>query len=84
MADIQSYNIGESNYAKHDVQPWDVWLSHPELNAWECDIVKRILRTKGATAAQKKANKVLDLQKIKHICDYLIEHQDQLYAYTDD
>lgn len=77
------YNIGESNYAAHSIQPWDIWSDYPELNAWECDIVKRILRTKGLTAAQKKANKQMDLQKIKHICDYLLEHMDERYAYTD-
>lgn len=23
-ADIRSYNVGKSNYAKHKIQPWDI------------------------------------------------------------
>lgn len=24
-ADIRSYNVGKSNYAKHKIQPWDLF-----------------------------------------------------------
>lgn len=43
--DIRSYNVGSSDYAKHKIQPWDIWLEY-HLNPWEADIVKRVLRHK--------------------------------------
>lgn len=59
--DIRSYNVGSSDYAKHAIQPWDIWLSY-DLNPWDADIVKRVLRTK-ETDGRK-----LDYEKIIHIC----------------
>nr|DAG70273.1 MAG TPA: hypothetical protein [Caudoviricetes sp.] len=59
--DIRSYNVGSSDYAKHDIQPWDIWLSY-DLNPWDADIVKRVLRTK------KTDGRKLDYEKIIHIC----------------
>lgn len=60
--DVRDYNIGESDYSKHKIQPWDIWLEY-NLNPWDADIIKRILRTK------KGDDRSLDYQKIKHICD---------------
>ena len=60
--DVRDYNIGESDYSKHKIQPWDIWLEY-NLNPWDADIIKRILRTK------KGDDRSLDYKKIKHICD---------------
>ena len=59
--DVRSYNVGQSDYSKHEIQPWDIWLEY-KLNPWDADIVKRILRTK-STDSRK-----LDYEKIIHIC----------------
>lgn len=59
MEDIRKYNVGASDYSKHEIQPWDLWefLS----DGWRCDIVKRILRHKETDP------RILDLKKIRHI-----------------
>lgn len=56
----RDYNIGHSDYSKRRIQPWDIWLEY-QLNPWDADIIKRVLRDKG--------ERVLDYEKIKHICD---------------
>lgn len=58
----RDYNVGLSNYAEHTIQPWSIWLDW-ELNPWDADIVKRVLRTKDG------CNRDEDYEKIKHICD---------------
>lgn len=62
---VQSYNIGKSDYAKHSIQPWDIWKEY-NLNPWDADIVKRVLRSKEGEA------RTLDYEKIIHICKYRI------------
>lgn len=62
---VQSYNVGKSDYAKHAIQPWDIWKEY-NLNPWDADIVKRVLRTKEGEA------RTLDYEKIIHICKYRI------------
>ena len=59
--DIRSYNVGSSDYAKHKIQPWSIWLEY-NLNPWDADIVKRVLRTKETDGRR------LDYEKIIHIC----------------
>lgn len=59
--DVRSYNVGSSDYAKHDIQPWDIWREY-NLNPWDADIVKRVLRTKETDGRR------LDYEKIIHIC----------------
>lgn len=59
----RSYNIGDSNYSKHIIQPWSIWLDYPELTSWDHDIIKRVLRTK------KGELKESDYEKIIHICE---------------
>jgi len=59
---VRNYNVGNSDYAEHKIQPWDIWLEY-ELNPWDADIVKRTLRDKAGDS------RILDYQKIKHICD---------------
>ena len=67
---IRSYNVGTSDYAKHNIQPWDIWREY-DLNPWDADIVKRVLRTK-ETDGRK-----LDYEKIIHICKERIRQIDE-------
>ena len=64
----REYNHGNSDYAEHKIQPWDIWLEY-NLNPWDADIIKRILRDKG--------ERRLDYEKIKHICDERIRQIDE-------
>lgn len=57
----RSYNIGASDYSKHVIQPWSIWIDY-DLNPWDADIVKRILRTKASES------RLMDYEKIIHIC----------------
>lgn len=59
---IRNYNIGTSDYAEHIVQPWTIWLDW-NLNPWDSDIIKRVLRTKEGTTRKQ------DYEKIIHICE---------------
>jgi len=34
---VRDYNVGSSNYSKHKIQPWDIWLEY-SLNPWDADI----------------------------------------------
>ena len=61
--DIRSFNIGNSNYSKHIIQPWRIWLDYPELTSWDHDIIKRVLRTK------KGETRTMDYEKIIHDCN---------------
>lgn len=62
---VRSYNVGKSDYARHAIQPWDIWKEY-NLNPWDADIVKRVLRTK------EGEERTLDYEKIIHICKYRI------------
>lgn len=61
MSNVRDYNIGRSDYSKHKIQPWDIWLEFG-LNPWDADIVKRVLRTK------EGEDRKLDYEKIIHVC----------------
>ena len=65
MSNVRDYNIGKSDYSKHAIQPWDIWKEY-NLNPWDADIVKRVLRSKEGEA------RTLDYEKIIHICKYRI------------
>lgn len=69
--DISSreYNIGLSNYADHIIQPWSIWIDW-NLNPWDADIIKRVLRTK-LNSSRKE-----DYSKIIHICEERIRQLD--------
>ena len=56
--DTRDYNIGSSDYSKHLIQPWAIWLEY-ELNAWDADIVKRVLRTKKGESRESDYNKII-------------------------
>lgn len=62
---VQSYNVGKSDYSKHAIQPWDIWKEY-NLSPWDAYIVKRVLRTKEGEA------RTLDYEKIIRICKYHI------------
>lgn len=70
--DVRSYNVGQSDYSKHKIQPWDIWLEY-NLNPWDADIVKRVLRTKNTDSRK------LDYEKIIHICKERIRQLDLGY-----
>jgi len=61
MISTRNYNVGTSNYSEHKIQPWDIWLEY-NLNPWDADIIKRVLRTK------KDNSRILDYEKIIHVC----------------
>lgn len=58
----RSYNVGNSDYTQHFIQPWSIWIDY-NLNPFDADIVKRVLRTKEGTP------RIEDYQKIIHICN---------------
>ena len=58
---VRDHNIGASDYSKRLIQPWSIWIEY-DLNPFDADIVKRILRTK-ETDSRK-----MDYEKIIHIC----------------
>ena len=60
---VRDHNIGNSDYSKHIIQSWTIWLDYPELTAWDDDIIKRILRNKQGDSRK------LDYEKIIHICN---------------
>jgi hypothetical protein len=60
--DVRSFNVGKSNYSKHLIQPWTIWLDYPELTSWDHDIIKRVLRTKEGEPRET------DYEKIIHDC----------------
>lgn len=57
----RSYNIGNSDYSRHIIQPWSIWIDW-NLNPWDADIIKRVLRTKEGDS------RISDYEKIIHIC----------------
>ena len=65
--DVRSTNVGKSDYSKHIIQPWTIWLD-ANLNPWDADIVKRILRTKDEPGMTPEESRKMDYEKIIHIC----------------
>lgn len=77
-SDIRKTNVGESDYSKHFIQPWSIWIDY-NLNAFDADIIKRVLRTKEIEGKSDIESRIEDYQKIKHICDERIR---QLHDYS--
>ena len=71
--DVRTYNVGNSDYAKYKIQPWDIWKEY-QLNPWDADIVKRVLRNK------KGEDRRLDYEKIIHVCKERIRQLDETAA----
>ena len=67
---VNRENIGNSNYADFKIQPWHIWLEY-NLNPWDADVIKRILRTKEGDSRK------LDYEKIIHICEERIRQIDE-------
>lgn len=59
--EVRSMNVGASDYAEHIIQPWAIWIDY-QMNPWDADIVKRVLRTK------KNEPRWMDYKKIIHDC----------------
>ena len=64
---IRKDNIGTSDYSKHIIQPWSIWLDY-NLDPWDADIIKRVLRTKVVPCMNAVAARIVDYEKIIHIC----------------
>lgn len=58
---VRTFNIGTSDYSAHIIQPWSIWIDW-NLNPWDADIVKRVLRNKLGESRKQ------DYEKIIHIC----------------
>ena len=65
--EVRKGHVGQSNYSQHVIQPWSIWLDY-NLNAWDADIVKRVLRTKKEANLSKEYSRIMDYEKIIHIC----------------
>lgn len=65
--EVRRSNIGNSDYSKKVIQPWSIWMDY-NLNPWDADIVKRILRTKQEYGLSEKESRIMDYEKIIHIC----------------
>lgn len=74
--DVRSHNVGKSNYSKHIIQPWAVWLDYPELTSWDDDVIKRILRTKEEEGMSINEARKMDYEKIIHDCQERIRQID--------
>ncbi len=56
-------NIGDSNYSEHQgMMPWDIWLEY-DLDPWDADIIKRVLRKK------KSQCRIEEYKKIIQVCN---------------
>lgn len=67
--EVRNHNVGDSDYSKHKIQPWDIWLEY-RLNPWDADIVKRVLRNKKSQSRRE------DYEKMIHICQERIRQID--------
>lgn len=63
---VRGRNFGASDYNEHLITPWAIFLDHPELNFWEQDIIKRILRRKDTDPRELELDKIIhDAQEMK-------------------
>ena len=60
-------NVGTSDYSEHVIQPWSIWLDY-NLDPWDADIIKRVLRTKAEPCMSAAEARIVDYAKIIHIC----------------
>lgn len=67
-------SYGNSNYHLKKIQVYHIWEA-AKPNPWRGDIIKRLLRN-------KTGNEMLDLEKIDHICQYLIENPASDYYFA--
>ena len=69
---VSDYNVGKSNYAKHKIQPWEIWTEY-KLDPFRADLIKRTLRTKEEEGMTLKETKIQDLEKMQHIIDKMLD-----------
>lgn len=70
--DVRSANVGKSDYSQHIIQAWTIWLAY-NLNPWDADIVKRVLRHKEGDSRR------MDYEKIIHVSQERIRQIDKGY-----
>ena len=58
---VRTFNVGTSDYSAHIIQPWSIWIDW-NLNPWDADIVKRVLRNKLGESSKQAYEKII------HIC----------------
>lgn len=58
-------HVGKSDYSEHVIQPWTIWLEY-NMNAWDADIQKRLLRTKAEPGMTPEEARKMDYEKIIH------------------
>ena len=75
--ETRAKNIGASNYSEHTIQPYSIWIDW-DLNPWDADIIKRVLRTKQGDSRK------MDYEKIIHICQERIRQIDVKEKYKID
>ena len=63
---VRDTHVGESNYSTHIIQPWSIWLDY-NMNPWDADLQKRLLRTKQTEGFSVSESRVLDYEKMIHI-----------------
>ena len=80
MQQVRTHNVGQSDYAQHKIQPWDIWMEY-HLNPWDADIVKRVLRTKQESNMSETEARILDYQKIIHVCQERIRQLENNYIF---
>ena len=73
---VRNHNVGNSDYSKHKIQPWDIWIEY-KLNPFDADIIKRILRKKVEAGLSEQESRKMDYQKIIHICEERIRQIDE-------
>lgn len=82
--DVRSHNVGKSNYSKHIIQPWAIWLDYPDLTSWDDDVIKRILRTKEEEGMSINEARKMDYEKIIHDCQERIRQIDVQEKYKNE
>lgn len=59
---VRDHNVGNSDYSKHTIQPWDLWIQY-HLNPFDAVIVKRILRKKKEAGMSATSSRIRQLQR---------------------
>jgi hypothetical protein len=68
----RSSHVGTSDYSSKKIQPRDIWKEY-QMNPWDADIVKRLLRVKVIEGKSAAEARIEDYQKMIHICKMRIE-----------
>lgn len=71
VVDTLATNVGGSDYSKHKIQPWQIWEEY-NLNPWDADLVKRVLRKKKSVGKNMTESRIEDYEKMIHVCQHRI------------